>query len=260
MKYLKTLLIALTVGTLVTACDKVAQRNQEPKVVEEMVNFTNIAINLDENSQVEELLNLNKENVEAFKQAVTFTPVVNLDEVYKDQVLHLSYLIKNNSDKPIQRVLLTSTVNVAINPSEESEDDYANFLLVVPVVYDLSYKLTDVSNYDFNAFTTELTAEQRPNYLAPGQTTRIEIDYNLGKINSLPFVPEFIANTPAELFEFNGFFTTPLYIKFMDGEVIDTKYFAASSENPESANLEENSEVLQSEAPQEGSNETPENN
>ncbi|RIY32320.1 hypothetical protein CJP74_04810 [Psittacicella melopsittaci] len=246
MMRLKSLVLALIVGAVLASCDKpapttnnVVTKNTPNRLV------TSLSIRLDENQVVDDFANLNQDLVTQFYKTVEVRPLVSLAEsknkdgsinlrsVYKDGLLHLSYAIKNISDKPISKVYLDAVVNFAIAmpeaPSDTGEasldNSSTNFFLQVPIVYDQSYKLTDVTQYNLNAYNPQLTPEQAPNYLLPGQIIVVTMDYNLQGLKTLPLVPEFIKNTLVANIGFNGFFTIPLYIQEIDGTDINTRDF-----------------------------------
>ncbi|RIY32505.1 hypothetical protein [Psittacicella gerlachiana] len=255
MRRFKSLIWALVLGFLVVGCNKeVVTSNDAPENKSNRLT-NNIRLHLDENYVVDEYVNLNQEQVDEFYKNIQITPIVTLADIYKDGKLHLSYAIKNIGTQPIEKVFLKAIVNFKINSvgaidsatdkdqdnsevddsssTESNVDDITEastqFFLIVPIIFDQSYKLTDVTSYDLNAYSPALTVAQAPNYLLPGQAITITLDYNLHGLDSLFLVPQFIRNSSPQNYIFNGFFTIPRYLETIDSKFIDTRDFPLSN-------------------------------
>ncbi|MFC6276254.1 hypothetical protein [Psittacicella hinzii] len=236
---------------LVASCGKNEKSADNPELVNNRTPIM-VSVELDENKIVDALVNNNPEAVKEFSEAVSIVPINSGKPIMEDKFIRLSYAIKNIGTQPISRVIFNAQVAFSLNETGKAQNV---IYLTIPVYFDLTNKLTDVTAYDLTKFSPNVDAAQAPNLLLPGQATLISIVYNLDDLKIIDNAPSFMQTLNPEDLGFKGILTTDQKVIFSDGKVIDVTKYATPAPASEGEQAPEQTDQA---APED--NASPENN
>lgn len=195
-----------------------------------------VEVVLDENEIIDHYVNQDSEQLKEFNDYVDLRVVSKDKDILQKGKIQLTYILENKSQEIIKRVSFDAVVSIALNEQKEVSN---NFYLVIPVHFNHSANLTDITPFKFNKETgmfEVLAYEQGSHYLLPGEKIELKVDYALQDFTNKLGIPEFIRELDPKELGFRGVLTIANELVTLKGKVIKPQLEIVAPESSDDAN------------------------